>query len=1024
MTQLLRKVDDALRLSESPYYGRPRDLLPEPPIEQLPSEVVMRAFGQTLFQHLLTGEILECYRISRATATRQDKGLRIRLRVLEPELTGVPWEFLYDPGLEEYVAMSRLTPLVRDLELVQSRDPLLVDAPLRILGLVAAPLGLPALDVAREQQFVNDGIRQLRQAQVTWIEQPTRRALQRALNRDDWHVLHFIGHGSFDKVKNEGFLAFVNDAGEVDRLGATELGRLFEGSFSLRLVVLNACEGARESGQSLFSSTAATLIRRGVPAVLAMQYPVTDVAAIELARVFYEGLADGLPVDTALAEARSAIGHVLPGTLDWGVPVLHLRAPDGRIFVRPETSAARTAIEPELPHLERLPVGITGLGETHGKVPAPPADVSVGRAFVIMPHSIRDGINFEDVYAHYIRPALEGAGCLVSRVEDELKAGALRPDFVQELLLADLVVVDLSTDDPNVWYQLGLRHSLRPRGVIQVQCRRDNLPFDDYVDRALRYHVIDEGLDPNRLDEDRAKLTRLVGATMSAWHEQRVSPVYNLLEVDREPDLKTLRVPEARTFWEADRRRQERIDLARRKGRPGDIIVLAQETSNRAMRSEAYQAAGATLRRQGHFLSALRQYEQALAIEPTNLESRREKGLLLGRLGRADEAKAWLEQVALDHPADSETWAFLGRIAKDAWTTLWQRPGTTPEAMFADARDAVGRLREAIDAYRKSFQSAPSHYYSGLNAATLLRLHEHLTGVPPDPAERDALEGGVRWAIHSALSVKPRDYWVRVSLGDLEVLSADKAPVVTAYGEAVAVADGDWFALDSSRQQLALLRDLGFRSAEVRAALAILEREINVLSSPAPISEPRQVFLFSGHMIDGPDRPEPRFPSDKEEIAARVISQTLDELGAGPHDVALCGGASGGDLLFAEACLVRGLQLEVRIPFDEPTFLRTSVDVANGTWRARFFDVKSNPRTSVLAQPDELGVARHQTVSEAYVRNNLWELYSAACRDLEKVHFIALWDLQSDDGPGGTAHMYELALNAGVRVHVLDVRLL
>src|SRR6516164_5733952 len=104
-------------------------------------------------------------------------------------------------------------------------------------------------------------------------------------------------------------------------------------------------------------------------------------------------------------------------------------------------------------------------------------------------------------------------------------------------------------------------------------------------------------------------------------------------------------------------------------------------------------------------------------------------------------------------------------------------------------------------------------------------------------------------------------------------------------------------------------------------------------TSPEP---PRKVALFSGHMIDAPGREKPRFPPDKEPIAARAIAETLADLGIGPADLMICGGACGGDLLFAEAALARGARLELYIPFDEPTFLERSVDFAGGDWRARF----------------------------------------------------------------------------------------
>ena len=109
-----------------------------------------------------------------------------------------------------------------------------------------------------------------------------------------------------------------------------------------------------------------------------------------------------------------------------------------------------------------------------------------------------------DVLRHrtVIKPALEEEGFDVFRADEEIKAGNIRTDMFQELLLADLVVADLSIDNPNVWYELGVRHGLRARGVIQINCQRDYMPFDVYTDRALRYHVIDGVPDTNFLDEE------------------------------------------------------------------------------------------------------------------------------------------------------------------------------------------------------------------------------------------------------------------------------------------------------------------------------------------------------------------------------------------------------------------------------------------------------------------------------------------------------------------------------------------
>lgn len=172
-----------------------------------------------------------------------------------------------------------------------------------------------------------------------------------------------------------------------------------------------------------------------------------------------------------------------------------------------------------------------------------------------------------------------------------------------------------------------------------------------------------------------------------------------------------------------------------------------------------------------------------------------------------------------------------------------------------------------------------------------------------------------------------------------------------------------------------------------------------------PPFEPRYVFLFSGHMIDAPGRVPPRFPPEKEEVAAKEIANELYELDAGPKDLALCGGACGGDLLFAEACLNRKVHLQIRIPFDEPTFLKNSVTFAEGNWEERYDAVKNNKLTTLFVMSQELGPTPENV--NPYERNNLWQLYTALSMGPEKIRFICLWDGKGGDGPGGTKHMHD-----------------
>ena len=642
--------------------------------------------------------------------------------------------------------------------------------------------------------------------------------------------------------------------------------------------------------------------------------------------------------------------------------------------------------------------------------------------FVIMPFGKKQGIDFDAIYEGLIKPALDGEGFEVFRADDEITAGNIRTDMFQELLLADLVVADLSIDNPNVWYELGVRHALRARGMIQIASSvRERMPFDVYTDRKLRYHVQDGVPDSAFLEEDCQKLAAMARETLASWHGKKISPVFYHLEFLEEPHWKQLKVGEAQEFWEKLDDWSDRIEVARKENRPGDILVLAEEVPVQALAVDAYRTAGRALHRLGRADFALEQFEKALAIDPNDLESLQQKGVLLGRSGSMAEKIVWLQDLAERFPDNPETLALLGRVRKESWLAAWRLPGATPEQMLAEAASWDGLLQDAIQTYERAFLRDTGHYYSGINALTLYHILRHLTGTA-DEAKLKTFEGAVRWAIQSALireTPDRRDYWARVTLGDVEVLTSDTPVVVKAYKNAVIVAESDWFALDSSRQQLLLLHDLQFRVPQVEAALAIFEQSLAKLEEPW---QPRRVFLFSGHMIDAPDRPTVRFPPDKEPIAAAAIAKKLDELGAGPEDLALCSGACGGDLLFAEACLQRGIRLRVRIPFEIPEFLQRSVSFAGERWRDRFYAMKDNPLTTLLIMPQELGPTPDK--ANPYVRSNLWQLYNALAWGPEKVHFICLWNRQGGDGPGGTQHLHDEVNKRTGQVHVLDTNIL
>ena len=285
---------------------------------------VVETFGRALFDFVLPGEARSLYNECLREAEHRHRGVRLKLSIHSPRLAALPWEFLYDPRKRDYVCLNPYTPLVRYTELPQTAPPLQISAPLRILGLLSDPHDMPMrLDVEQERDHVTQAVQSLVDrglVELTWLEGNSWRDLQRIMRSagDGWHIFHFIGHGGYDTLRNEGYIVLNNEDGTSHHLYASQLARmLVRQRTTMRLVLLNACEGARAGTHDALSSTAATLIASGIPAVLAMQYEITNDAAVEFANAFYEALADNLPVDAAVAEAGLDVSQVpiLMGTL-------------------------------------------------------------------------------------------------------------------------------------------------------------------------------------------------------------------------------------------------------------------------------------------------------------------------------------------------------------------------------------------------------------------------------------------------------------------------------------------------------------------------------------------------------------------------------------------------------------------------------------------------------------------------------------------------------------------------------------
>jgi hypothetical protein len=291
--------------------------------------VSAREFGAKLFEAVMAGDVGQAYH----DAQRQNPALRLTLSLGEARaLADVPWEFLYDKSA--FVATSPDTPIVRTLEAPHPPRPLKVELPLRILVVSCQPKDAEFINAGVERANLEPALKPLadRNAVVLdWLEHATLGALNDKLRDGGYHVIHFIGHGRFAPGLQDGALIFENEEGFADPVGADRFAQTLYARDTIRLVVLNSCEGARSSKEDAFSGVAGSLIEKGFPAIIGMQFEISDLAAIRFAKYFYLVLAEGEPVDRAVSEARLAMFASRDDT-EWGTPVLFMRVPDGHLF--------------------------------------------------------------------------------------------------------------------------------------------------------------------------------------------------------------------------------------------------------------------------------------------------------------------------------------------------------------------------------------------------------------------------------------------------------------------------------------------------------------------------------------------------------------------------------------------------------------------------------------------------------------------------------------------------------------------
>lgn len=315
------------------------------------SRAVLEKVGRILFDCLFHGNIKDKFNLEFGKIRDNDSmGLRIRLFIRDPAMAKVPWELLYDSSRNLFLATWIKTPVVRYLRLSDGNSDLKIKPPLKVL--VAIP-SFSGLNVVEEERIIRTAFAEMERKKLVKVEFMTDRVSTDTIRkklRDEgpFHIFHFVGHGCFKKAEEEGYLLInrdpVGDESDSDALiepenleplSAEDFADWFQNHTSMKLVVLNSCLGAKASQTKPLSGVVPKLFAREIPAVVAMQYPIIDKAALRFAGEFYGTLCKGYRrglIDVAITEARHTMRMKGRNELSFATPVLFLRPDSGAIF--------------------------------------------------------------------------------------------------------------------------------------------------------------------------------------------------------------------------------------------------------------------------------------------------------------------------------------------------------------------------------------------------------------------------------------------------------------------------------------------------------------------------------------------------------------------------------------------------------------------------------------------------------------------------------------------------------------------
>ncbi|WP_420129830.1 TRAFs-binding domain-containing protein [Longimicrobium sp.] len=399
--------------------------------------------------------------------------------------------------------------------------------------------------------------------------------------------------------------------------------------------------------------------------------------------------------------------------------------------------------------------------------------------FVLMPFGKKADsagvtIDFDAVYRDLIAPAVRDAGLEPLRADEEVAGGIIHKPMFERLVLCEYAVADLTTANANVFYELGVRHGVKPASTVLMFGGTARLPFDVALLRALPYSIGADGL-PDRVEDAKAGLTRLLRAAYESKAKDKDSPLFQLLE--DYPDIAHDKTDVFRDQVRIAESIKERLAAARSQGIDA---VRAMEQELTPLKD---QDTGVVI---DLFLSyrSVKGWNEMVGLvermpDPVSetVMVQEQLALALNRAGRGDEAERVLTKLIERKGPSSETYGILGRVYKDRWEAAVNAGET-----FA----ARGLLDKAIGAYLKGFEADWRDAYPGVNAVTLMEVRE-----PPDPRREEVLPV-VRYAVKRRVAGGKPNYWDHATLLELAVLAGDEAGASEALGNALAAVREPW----------------------------------------------------------------------------------------------------------------------------------------------------------------------------------------------------------------------------------------